>query len=72
MLPDPSTGALQSPENPERHGEPECFRSIPGGAPRSILDLEAAYAEMARDEQREEAAQEWAEATVGDVGDETW
>ena len=35
-------------------------------------DLEAAYAEMARDEERERTAQEWAEATVGDVGDETW
>ena len=35
-------------------------------------DLEAAYAEMARDEGREQAALEWAEATVGDMGDETW
>ena len=35
-------------------------------------DLEAAYEEMARDEEREEAALEWAEGTVGDVGDETW
>ena len=35
-------------------------------------DLEAAYAEMARDEEREKAALEWAEATVGDTGDETW
>jgi predicted CopG family antitoxin len=35
-------------------------------------DLEAAYAEMARDEEREQAALEWAEATVGDAGDETW
>jgi predicted CopG family antitoxin len=35
-------------------------------------DLEAAYAEMARDEKRERTALEWAEATVGDVGDETW
>ena len=34
--------------------------------------LEAAYAEMARDEERERAALEWAEATVGDLGDETW
>ena len=33
-------------------------------------DLEAAYEEMARDEEREEAALEWAEATVGDVADE--
>lgn len=35
-------------------------------------DLEAAYAEMAREEEREKAALEWAEATVGDVGDEAW
>ena len=34
-------------------------------------DLETAYAEMARDEEREQAALEWAEVTVGDVGDET-
>jgi hypothetical protein len=35
-------------------------------------DLDAAYAEMAQDEEREAAALEWAEATVGDVGDEAW
>ncbi len=35
-------------------------------------DLEAAYADMARDEERERMALEWAEATVGDVGDEAW
>jgi predicted CopG family antitoxin len=35
-------------------------------------DLEAAYAEMALDEEREQVAMEWAEATMGDVGDETW
>mgnify|MGYP001133345243 CR=1 FL=1 len=35
-------------------------------------DLEAAYAEMAQDEEREAAALDWAEATVGDVGDEAW
>ena len=35
-------------------------------------DLEAAYAEMARDEEREATALEWAEATAGDVGDEAW
>jgi predicted CopG family antitoxin len=35
-------------------------------------DLEAAYAEMAQDEERERTALEWAEATVGDVGDEAW
>jgi predicted CopG family antitoxin len=35
-------------------------------------DLEAAYSEMARDDEREQAALEWAEATVGDVSDEAW
>ncbi|RLC90675.1 MAG: addiction module antitoxin [Chloroflexi bacterium] len=34
------------------------------------LDLEAAYQQMAQDEERESLALEWAEATVGDVGDE--
>lgn len=34
-------------------------------------DLEAAYAGVARDEEREQASLEWAEATVGDVGNET-
>ncbi len=33
-------------------------------------DLEAAYAEMAQDEVREQQALEWAEGTSGDVGDE--
>jgi predicted CopG family antitoxin len=33
-------------------------------------DLEAAYREMAQDEEREEGALEWAEATIGDVSDE--
>ena len=33
-------------------------------------DLEAAYMEMAQDEEREAEALEWAEATTGDVGDE--
>jgi len=32
-------------------------------------DLEAAYRDMAQDEAREAEAQEWAEATVGDVDD---
>jgi hypothetical protein len=32
--------------------------------------LEAAYAQMAQDECREEEALEWAEATMGDVADE--
>ena len=35
-------------------------------------DLEAAYREMAAEEARESEALEWAEATVGDVGDEPW
>jgi predicted CopG family antitoxin len=34
-------------------------------------DLEAAYRQMAQDEAREAEALEWAEATVGDVADET-
>ncbi len=34
-------------------------------------DLEAAYREMALDEAREAEALMWAEATVGDVADET-
>ena len=34
-------------------------------------DLDAAYRQMARDEARESEALEWAEATVGDVRDET-
>ena len=33
--------------------------------------LEAAYKEMAQDKQREAAALEWAEGTLGDVSDET-
>jgi predicted CopG family antitoxin len=33
-------------------------------------DLDAAYAEMAADEEREAEALAWAEATIGDVGDE--
>jgi hypothetical protein len=33
-------------------------------------ELEAGYQEMAQDEAHEAAALEWAEATVGDVGDE--
>jgi hypothetical protein len=34
-------------------------------------DLAAAYADMAADEAREAEALEWAEATIGDVADET-
>ncbi len=33
-------------------------------------ELEAAYKQMAQDEEREAQALEWAEATVGDVSDE--
>jgi predicted CopG family antitoxin len=35
-------------------------------------DLEAAYAEMAKDEERERTALDWAEATLRDVDDEAW
>ena len=34
-------------------------------------DLDAAYRQMAQDEEREAEALEWAEATVGDVSDES-
>jgi len=34
-------------------------------------NLESAYAEMAKDKEREEEAEEWAEATVQDVTNET-
>jgi hypothetical protein len=34
-------------------------------------DLDAAYAQLARDEARERDALDWAEATIGDVADET-
>lgn len=34
-------------------------------------DLEAACEEMTQEEEREAEALEWAEATVGDVSDET-
>ena len=34
-------------------------------------DLESAYAEMARDEEREKEAAEWAEVTFQDFADET-
>ncbi len=33
-------------------------------------DLEAAYRRMAKDEEREAEALEWADATIGDVSDE--
>jgi predicted CopG family antitoxin len=36
----------------------------------SSQSLEAAYAEMAQDEEREAKALEWAEATIGDSADE--
>jgi hypothetical protein len=35
-------------------------------------DLDTAYADMARDREREQAAIELAEAVVGDVRDEAW
>lgn len=34
-------------------------------------DLEIAYAQMAQDEAREAEALDWAEATIGDVANET-
>ncbi len=34
-------------------------------------NLEAEYAQMAKDREREEEASEWAESTIGDVVDET-
>jgi hypothetical protein len=41
--------------------------------PHVILpNLDAAYAEMARDEAREAEALAWSEALVGDVTHETW
>jgi predicted CopG family antitoxin len=33
-------------------------------------NLEAAYAEMAKDEEREKEALEWAEGLIGDISDE--
>lgn len=35
-------------------------------------DLDAAYAEMAQDTEREAEALEWAEALAGDTTDEAW
>jgi predicted CopG family antitoxin len=35
-------------------------------------ELEAAYEEMAQDEEREAEALEWAEALIGDTANETW
>jgi predicted CopG family antitoxin len=35
-----------------------------------LPDLEAAYQQMAQEEEREVEALEWAEATIGDVSDE--
>ena len=35
-------------------------------------DLDAAYAEMAQNEESEAEALEWSEAFVGDLADETW
>lgn len=35
-------------------------------------DLAEAYRQMAEDEAREAEALEWAEATMGDVGDAAW
>jgi predicted CopG family antitoxin len=35
-------------------------------------DLNTAYQQMAQEEEREALAAEWAEATVGEVGNEAW
>jgi predicted CopG family antitoxin len=35
-------------------------------------ELEAAYKQMSQDEARESEALEWAEATVGDMANESW
>ncbi|NJN84959.1 MAG: addiction module antitoxin [Caldilineaceae bacterium] len=35
-------------------------------------DLDAAYAEMASDEEREGEALEWSESLMGEINDETW
>ncbi len=35
-------------------------------------DLDAAYAQMAQDEAREQEAVEWADGLMEDVGHETW
>ena len=43
-----------------------------GTSPRIVPRPRSAYAEMAGEEDREQAALEWAEATVGDAPDETW
>ena len=37
---------------------------------RKLTNLESAYAEMARDEEREKEALEWAEATFKDIDTE--
>ena len=37
---------------------------------QSLTDLEAAYREMAADEEREAEALEWIEGVIGDVADE--
>jgi hypothetical protein len=39
-------------------------------APTDESTLELGYRQMAQDEEREAEALEWAEATIGDVGDE--
>lgn len=36
------------------------------------VDLEAAYAQMAQDEERESEALAWADALIGDVDDAAW
>lgn len=67
----------------DKEGKVELFQSIRLAESRralvTILDdlpanetsLELGYKEMAQDEERESEALEWAEATIGDVADES-
>lgn len=50
-------------------GDGATFQIVPV-APAAPEDLDGAYAAMARDEAREADAAEWAEALIGDAGDE--
>ena len=54
-------------------GRRRISRLLESLAPSHVTgrDLEAPYRQMAREEVRETEALEWAEATVGDVVDET-
>ena len=73
MLPPPSAAvvpdALHAPARPRRISR---FTEDLVRPPVTQLDLVAAYQEMAADEEAEAEALEWAEATIGDVGDAPW